>query len=65
MQPRRPSRVPSPHRARRASAGDAAAPRVALGNVRDSKDPSGPALAVRPAGWTAFVEAVRVGGFRA
>ncbi|MEO3776208.1 DUF397 domain-containing protein [Micromonospora sp. B11E3] len=32
--------------------------------VRDSKDPSGPALTVSPSGWAAFVEAVRDGGFR-
>ncbi|MDZ5441277.1 DUF397 domain-containing protein [Micromonospora sp. 4G57] len=32
--------------------------------VRDSKDPSGPTLAVSPPGWTAFVSAIRAGGFR-
>ena len=29
--------------------------------VRDSKDPSGPALAFTPAAWSAFVAAVRTG----
>ncbi|MER7168831.1 DUF397 domain-containing protein [Micromonospora sp. NPDC000207] len=29
--------------------------------VRDSKDPSGPALAVSPQGWSAFVGALRTG----
>lgn len=29
--------------------------------VRDSKDPSGPALAFTPAAWSAFVSAVRTG----
>ncbi|MCX4469692.1 DUF397 domain-containing protein [Micromonospora sp. NBC_01655] len=33
--------------------------------VRDSKDPAGPALAVSPPGWTAFVGAIRVGRIRA
>ncbi|MGW1059633.1 DUF397 domain-containing protein [Micromonospora rubida] len=33
--------------------------------VRDSKNPAGPALAVSPPGWTAFVDAIRVGRFRA
>ncbi|MFG2055425.1 DUF397 domain-containing protein [Micromonospora sp. NPDC048930] len=32
--------------------------------VRDSKDPSGPALAVSPPGWTAFVAAIRSGTFQ-
>ncbi|MFI0796739.1 DUF397 domain-containing protein [Micromonospora rubida] len=32
--------------------------------VRDSKNPAGPALAVSPPGWTAFVDAIRVGRFR-
>ncbi|MBM0227627.1 MULTISPECIES: DUF397 domain-containing protein [Micromonospora] len=32
--------------------------------VRDSKDPSGPTLAVSPPGWTAFVSAIRAGAFR-
>ncbi|MCI4063080.1 DUF397 domain-containing protein [Micromonospora sp. R77] len=31
--------------------------------VRDSKDPQGPALAVSPPGWTAFVDAIRTGRF--
>lgn len=31
--------------------------------VRDSKDPYGPALAFSPAGWSAFVSAVRRGEF--
>ncbi len=35
-----------------------------LVGVRDSKDPSGPALAVSPPGWTAFVDALRGGAFR-
>ncbi|WP_405115818.1 DUF397 domain-containing protein [Micromonospora sp. NBC_01405] len=33
--------------------------------IRDSKNPAGPALAVSPPGWTAFVDAIRVGRFRA
>ncbi|WP_229400955.1 DUF397 domain-containing protein [Micromonospora okii] len=33
--------------------------------VRDSKDPAGPALAVSPPGWSAFVGAIQVGRFRA
>jgi hypothetical protein len=33
--------------------------------VRDSKDPAGPALTVRPTQWAAFVEAIRLGRFRA
>ncbi|MFU8854959.1 DUF397 domain-containing protein [Micromonospora sp. SL1-18] len=32
--------------------------------VRDSKDPSGPTVAVSPPGWTAFVGAIRAGAFR-
>ncbi|MEU3454087.1 DUF397 domain-containing protein [Micromonospora sp. NPDC006766] len=32
--------------------------------VRDSKDPSGPTLAVSPLGWSAFVEAIQGGRFR-
>ncbi|RGC70987.1 hypothetical protein C5N14_00600 [Micromonospora sp. MW-13] len=32
--------------------------------VRDSKDPAGPALAVSPPGWAAFVGAIRVGRIR-
>ncbi|MER5701128.1 DUF397 domain-containing protein [Micromonospora sp. NPDC002296] len=32
--------------------------------IRDSKNPAGPALAVSPPGWTAFVDAIRVGRFR-
>jgi hypothetical protein len=32
--------------------------------VRDSKEPAGPTLAVSPPGWTAFVDAIRVGRFR-
>ncbi|GAA4564619.1 DUF397 domain-containing protein [Micromonospora coerulea] len=35
-----------------------------LVGVRDSKDPSGPTLAVSPPGWTAFVTAIRGGAFR-
>ncbi|MER7126701.1 DUF397 domain-containing protein [Micrococcus luteus] len=31
--------------------------------VRDSKDPSGPALAFTPAGWSAFVDGVKGGTF--
>ncbi|WBB66086.1 DUF397 domain-containing protein [Micromonospora sp. WMMD812] len=31
--------------------------------VRDSKDQSGPTLAVSPPGWTAFVDAIRGGQF--
>jgi Domain of unknown function (DUF397) len=31
--------------------------------VRDSKDPDGPALAVSPAGWDAFVEGIKHGEF--
>lgn len=31
--------------------------------VRDSKDPSGPTLAVNPPGWTAFITAIRAGAF--
>jgi hypothetical protein len=31
--------------------------------VRDSKDPDGPALAVSPAGWDAFVEGIKHGDF--
>ncbi|MEV6767992.1 DUF397 domain-containing protein [Nocardia sp. NPDC051030] len=31
--------------------------------VRDSKDPTGPALVFDPSGWDAFVAAVRSGGF--
>lgn len=31
--------------------------------VRDSKDPTGPALAVTPTGWVAFLGAVKNGGF--
>ena len=31
--------------------------------VRDSKDPSGPALMVTPAGWSAFTTGVRAGEF--
>lgn len=31
--------------------------------VRDSKDRSGPALAVSPPGWTAFVRAIQTGQF--
>ncbi|MFJ2651981.1 DUF397 domain-containing protein [Streptomyces sp. NPDC087420] len=30
--------------------------------VRDSKDPAGPALLLRPAAFSAFVRAVRAGG---
>ncbi|GAB2690210.1 DUF397 domain-containing protein [Kitasatospora kifunensis] len=33
--------------------------------VRDSKDPSGPALVVPAASWSAFVAGVRAGGFGA
>ncbi|WP_433345089.1 DUF397 domain-containing protein [Micromonospora sp. CA-111912] len=33
--------------------------------IRDSKNPAGPALAVSPPGWTAFVDAIQVGRFRA
>jgi hypothetical protein len=33
--------------------------------VRDSKNPDGPALAVSPPGWSAFVGAIRTGRFRA
>ncbi|WP_320067820.1 DUF397 domain-containing protein [Micromonospora sp. RTGN7] len=33
--------------------------------VRDSKDQEGPTLAVSPPGWTAFVDAIRVGRFQA
>ena len=29
--------------------------------VRDSKDPDGPALAIRPANWAAFVSAMKSG----
>ncbi|MBO4208832.1 DUF397 domain-containing protein [Micromonospora echinofusca] len=36
---------------------------VGLVGVRDSKDVSGPALAVSPPGWAAFVAAVRSGQF--
>ncbi|MBQ0892015.1 MULTISPECIES: DUF397 domain-containing protein [Micromonospora] len=32
--------------------------------IRDSKDPDGPVLVVGPPGWTAFVGAIRQGGFR-
>ncbi|MFR9776664.1 DUF397 domain-containing protein [Micromonospora sp. MS34] len=32
--------------------------------VRDSKDLTGPALAVSPPGWTAFVAAIRAGALR-
>ncbi|TDC42524.1 DUF397 domain-containing protein [Micromonospora sp. KC213] len=35
-----------------------------LVGIRDSKDPDGPALVVSPPGWMAFVEAIRLGGFR-
>ncbi|WP_420713876.1 DUF397 domain-containing protein [Streptomyces sp. NRRL WC-3742] len=35
------------------------------GRVRDSKDPSGPALAFTPAAWQSFVSAVRSGEFGA
>ena len=31
--------------------------------VRDSKDPSGPALVIAPAGWSAFLAAVKAGVF--
>ena len=31
--------------------------------VRDSKDPTGPALIVTPAGWAAFTTGVRTGEF--
>lgn len=31
--------------------------------VRDSKDPSGPVLAMSPAGWAAFVTATKDGSF--
>ena len=31
--------------------------------VRDSKDPSGPALTIAPTGWTAFLTDVRAGRF--
>jgi hypothetical protein len=31
--------------------------------IRDSKDVSGPYLAVSPAGWAAFVTAVKAGAF--
>ncbi|TCB99274.1 DUF397 domain-containing protein [Micromonospora zingiberis] len=31
--------------------------------VRDSKDQTGPALVVSPSGWSAFVGAIRAGGF--
>ncbi|MEV8638808.1 DUF397 domain-containing protein [Streptosporangium sp. NPDC051023] len=31
--------------------------------VRDSKDPSGPALAFTPTGWSAFVDGVKGGAF--
>ncbi|EMF26009.1 DUF397 domain-containing protein [Streptomyces pseudogriseolus] len=33
--------------------------------VRDSKDPEGPALVFRPAGWTPFVTAVKDGSLSA
>ncbi|MEU1754658.1 DUF397 domain-containing protein [Micromonospora rifamycinica] len=36
----------------------------AVVGVRDSKDPSGPALVIGPPGWTAFVDAVREGLLR-
>ncbi|PTA43116.1 DUF397 domain-containing protein [Micromonospora sp. NBC_01392] len=32
--------------------------------VRDSKDPTGPTLAVSPPGWSAFVTALRRDAFR-
>ncbi|SBT48815.1 DUF397 domain-containing protein [Micromonospora auratinigra] len=31
--------------------------------LRDSKDPCGPALAVSPPGWTAFLTAIRADAF--
>jgi hypothetical protein len=31
--------------------------------VRDSKDPAGPALRIDPAGWSAFLTAVKAGNF--
>lgn len=31
--------------------------------LRDSKDPSGPALVTAPAAWRAFTDAVKDGGF--
>lgn len=31
--------------------------------VRDSKNPAGPALAVTPAGWSAFTSGVRSGDY--
>ena len=31
--------------------------------VRDSKDPSGPALVIAPAGWSAFLAGVKAGVF--
>jgi hypothetical protein len=34
---------------------------VGVVGVRDSKDLSGPVLAISPAGWAAFVEAARSG----
>lgn len=37
---------------------------VGLVGVRDSKDIAGPALAVSPAGWAAFVSAARANAFR-
>ncbi|MEV1107312.1 MULTISPECIES: DUF397 domain-containing protein [unclassified Micromonospora] len=36
---------------------------IGLVAVRDSKDQSGPTLAVSPPGWTAFVGAIRSGRF--
>lgn len=36
---------------------------IGLVGVRDSKDISGPTLAVSPLGWTAFVTAIRSGQF--
>ncbi|MFE6778538.1 DUF397 domain-containing protein [Streptomyces sp. NPDC057702] len=32
--------------------------------VRDSKDPSGPALTFEPAAWNAFITSVKAGEFR-